>query len=87
MDARLVLPVFERDLFGELSLDAKGEAVREVAVEVQREGCVSTFALEVADVSWSTELRLEMLASRPELLLCGSAPGLSILTNRDCMQL
>lgn len=56
-DARPDLAGFANALVGELSLEAMGEAVKEVVAEVHLEGWVSKFALEGA-VSWSTEFRL-----------------------------
>jgi hypothetical protein len=82
-DDRLVLPVFADGLEGDGSLEAKGEAVTDVVAEVHLDCCVSTFALEVADVSWSTEFRLDMLASRPVLSPCGKVPDLSMLADLD----
>lgn len=67
VDVRLILPGRTgADLVGDESLDARGEGVNDVLADVHLEGCVSTFALEVADMSLSTELRLDRLASMPE---------------------
>lgn len=74
-DGRVGLGVdFPCVLAGEVSLDARGEAVREVFVDVHFDCCVSRLA------SWSTEFRLETLASKPAVLaLFGKVPDLSML--------
>ena len=74
-DGRLGLAVgFPCVLAGEVSLDARGEAVREVFVDVHFDCWVSRLA------SWSTEFRLETLASKPAVLaLFGKVPDLSML--------
>lgn len=69
IDARLVLPEALDVLAGDGSLDSAGEAVNDVEAEVHLEGCVSRFALDGTDVSLSREFRLDMLASRPAVLL------------------
>lgn len=51
VDARLALPALARGLVGDCSLEAKGEAVSEVVLDVHLEGRVSICVLEVADVS------------------------------------
>ena len=74
VDVRLILPGRTgADLVGDESLDARGEGVNDVLADVHLEGCVSMFALEVADMSLSTELRLDRLASMPEGLEVGFA--------------
>lgn len=73
VDVRLILPGRIAALVGEESLDAKGDAVNDVFVDVHLEGCVSIFALDVAEVSLSTELRLEKLASMPAVWVLGFA--------------
>ncbi len=73
MDVRLSLPGRIAGLAGEESLDAKGDVVKDVLVDVHLEACVSTFALDVTDVSLSTELRLDRLASIPAVGVVGFA--------------
>lgn len=74
VDERLVLPFLVGCLAGEESLEARGDTVIEVDVHAHFEGWVSTFALEVAEDSGSTEFRLEMLASKPD-----TVPDLSMM--------
>lgn len=50
VDIRLALPLLGKCLVGEGSLEPKGEAVSEVALDVHREVWVSTFALELPDI-------------------------------------
>ena len=69
VDVRLSPPGrTEAGRVGDEFLDSRGEGVNDVLVDVHLEGCVSTCALEVADVSLSTELRLDRLASMPGVL-------------------
>lgn len=63
VDVRLILPGRIAGLVGEDSRDTNGDAVNDVLADVHLEGCVSTFALDVAEVSLSTEVRLDRLAS------------------------
>lgn len=77
-DGRLVLPAvgLAMGLAGEGSLDASGEAVKDVFVDepVHLEGWVSALA------SCSLEFRLDRLASRPAVLaLLGWVPAVSML--------
>lgn len=63
VDVRLILPGRIAGLDGEDSRDTNGDAVNDVLADVHLEGCVSTFALDVAEVSLSTDVRLDRLAS------------------------
>lgn len=77
-DARLDLPEVLNSLVGDGSLDWAGEGVKDVEADVHLEGCVSRFALDGTDVSLSLEFKLEILASRPAVLLVfAMMPGLS----------
>jgi hypothetical protein len=59
VDDRVILPIFANCRVGEESREASGD----VFADVHLEFWVSMFALDVAEVSWSTELRLARLAS------------------------
>lgn len=63
VDVRLVLPGRIAGLVGEDSRDTNGDAVNDVLADVHLEGWVSTFALDVAEVSLSAEFRLDTLVS------------------------
>lgn len=51
VEDRLVLPGLAKDLEGDDSLEASGEAAKDVVAEVHLDCWVSTLALDVADVS------------------------------------
>jgi len=62
---RLCLVVLGAGLVGDGSRDKCGEPVTEVLVEVHFDCWVSILALDVAELSLSAELRLDILASSP----------------------
>lgn len=71
VDVRLSRPGRLADLVGEDSRDARGDAVSDVLADVHLEACVSTWALDVAEVSLSAEFRLDRLASKPDVCVVG----------------
>lgn len=63
VEPRFIRPVLTVRRAGDGSLDCVGDAVSEVDAEVHLDAWESTCALDVADVSLSTEFRLDRLAS------------------------